>query len=381
MMDSSTIWCRWSLPPSQNTSAAGDSSKKPGGGGAGAGGPGGYPAPAPLVSTHPLGVHGNHIGTTTVMSEKSTTSSTGSSTFFSLSFPTSLARRLTALRLRCVNPAAKAPVSTPTSAAGNTERRCVETFLFTWNTVDMSGVTVPNDPVVSAMACCADSKNLSVKSAVMHAKNVSTASAGDQCDATSSYANSKPPMGAPNAVATPHAAPAVTKSRLSLSFLNRRNETTPSVIQRGVVNPSAPVSPCDRPAAMVAPRWIMGPSGPTGRPLATAHIVLTNFTTNVRRSNTFGTSIPFRYAMTSGTPLPLAACAKYATGYAARNTSAPLYVVLNTQARNTCLRFNKSRSVSNFKSDRPSIPVYSTRAMSPTPSPTAKNKIHRSTFR
>ena len=216
----------------------------------------------------------------------------------------------------------------------------------------------------------------------MHAKNVSTASAGDQCDATSSYAKSSPPMGAPNAVATPHAAPAVTKSRLSLSFRNRRNETTPlAVIQRGVVNPSAPVSPCDKPAPSVAPRWIIGPSGPTGNPLATAHIVLTNFTTNVRRWNTRGTSIPFRYAPYVRHAAPPAAGAKYATGYAARNTSAPLYVVLNTQARNTCLRFSRSCRVSNFKSESPSIPVYSTRAISPTPSPTAKNKIHRSTFR
>ena len=104
------------------------------------------------MSTQPLGVHGNHIGTTTVMSENSTTSSTGSSTFLRLSSPTSRARAAVALRLSRVNPAAKAPASTPTSAAGNTDRRCVETFLFTWNTVDMSGVTVPNDPVVSAMA-------------------------------------------------------------------------------------------------------------------------------------------------------------------------------------------------------------------------------------
>jgi hypothetical protein len=205
--------------------------------------PGGYPAPVPLVSTHPLDVHGNHIGTTTVINEKSTTSKTGSMTWYILLPPMYFLRNPTTHKLACVNPAANAPVSNPTSAAGNTDRRCVLTFRFTWNTVDISGVTVPKLPSLVIQTRCALSRNLSVNIAVMQAKNVSTARAGDQCEATSSYANNRPPMGAPKAVATPHAAPAVTKSRLSLSFLNLRKETAPSVIHRGVVNPSAPVSP------------------------------------------------------------------------------------------------------------------------------------------
>ena len=213
----------------------------------------------------------------------------------------------------------------------------------------------------------------------MHAKNVSTASAGDQCDATSSYAKSSPPMGAPNAVATPHAAPAVTKSRLSLSFRNRRNETTPSVIQRGVVNPSAPVSPCDKPAPSVAPRWIIGPSGPTGNPLATAHIVLTNFTTNVRRWNT-----PGRRSRSGTHDVRTAPAGGWReVRHRVRGEEHERAAVRGAEhpGEEHLPRFSRSRRVSNFKSESPSIPVNSTRAISPTPSPTAKNKIHRSTFR
>lgn len=99
-----------------------------------------------------------------------------------------------------------------------------------------------------------------------------------QNDATSSNANSSPPIGALKAVATPTATPAVTKSRLSLGFLNRRKIL--------VLNPRVVEWPWLSAAPRAAPMWIMGPSGPTGKPLATANAQLANLTTTVKMLNT-----------------------------------------------------------------------------------------------
>jgi len=54
----------------------------------------------------------------------------------------------------------------------------------------------------------------------------------------------------------------------------------------GRPHPREVESPCDSPAPIMAPRWIMGPSGPTGSPDATANIVEKNLTTRVAALNT-----------------------------------------------------------------------------------------------
>ena len=51
----------------------------------------------------------------------------------------------------------------------------------------------------------------------------------------------------------------------------------------------------------------MGPSGPAGKPLATAMIHDTNFTAYAFRENIFSTYVPLRYAISSGRPEPAAA--------------------------------------------------------------------------
>ena len=271
-----------------------------------------------------------------------------------------------------MNPAAMAPQRAPTIAAGRTLRRCVEALRFTWNAVSKEGETAPKYPPGFMMDSWNDSKNLSVNIAVMHAKNVTTAREGRQWLATSSYAKRRPPMGAPNAVATPHAAPAVMKSRLSLSFRNLRKPIHPSLKAHGVVIPSVALSPCDRPAPIIAPRWIIGPSGPTGNPLALLQMVLMNFTKKTLREKTFRDVAPVQV----GHHLGDAAAAGFGGTKRHRvrrgNANALEYTVLNNHARKTSRRFRRCRSVAYFRSSSVCMMVYSTRAIRPTARPTKK---------
>ena len=52
------------------------------------------------------------------------------------------------------------------------------------------------------------------------------------------------------------------------------------------------------------PIWIMGPSGPTGRPLLTAHIHEKNLTISVLMLKMCRTKVPLRKQMSSGIPEP-----------------------------------------------------------------------------
>ena len=55
------------------------------------------------------------------------------------------------------------------------------------------------------------------------------------------------------------------------------------------------------------PKWIIGPSGPTGRPDATAKMQEKNLTTIVLTLNMAATAVPFRNPISSGMPEPAAA--------------------------------------------------------------------------
>ena len=91
------------------------------------------------------------------------------------------------------------------------------------------------------------------------------------------------------------------------------SEPTPDCAH-GVVNPSVAESPCDnrRPSWRRDGSW--APRVPPREPLATLQMVEMNFTTNTRRLNTLGMLHPFRYAITSGTPLPPASGANVRDG-------------------------------------------------------------------
>jgi hypothetical protein len=84
------------------------------------------------------------------------------------------------------------------------------------------------------------------------------------------------------------AAPAVTKSRLSLGFWKRW--------KRPVEKPSVVEWPWLSAAPAIAPMCTIGPSGPTGRPEPTAAAHEKNFTSSVRTLKTCARGAPRRHA-------------------------------------------------------------------------------------
>ena len=54
------------------------------------------------------------------------------------------------------------------------------------------------------------------------------------------------------------------------------------------------------------PRWIIGPSGPTGRPAPTARAQEANLTRKVLMLNNCGIIVPLRKLISSGVPEPAA---------------------------------------------------------------------------
>ena len=162
-----------------------------------------------------------------------------------------------------------------------------------------------------------ESRTLSISVEQSAQKKVRHVSGCDQYVAASSSAKSTPPIGAPKAAATPAAAPAETKSRLSWSLRKRLSHIVRS---RHVFD-----EPCERPAATIAPVWIIGPSLPSTSPLATEHSTPTVFASSVRVRSSPGTRQPWRYDLTSGMPEPPAIGATSTTSAAATDASADVY--------------------------------------------------------
>ena len=94
------------------------------------------------------------------------------------------------------------------------------------------------------------------------------------------------PTGAPKAEETPAAAPPETKSLFSWSSRKYLN-TLKSLLN--VVH-----LPCDTPAAIMAPVWIIGPSLPHASPPTTEQITPITLTNKVLIRTTFGTLTPLR---------------------------------------------------------------------------------------
>ena len=140
---------------------------------------------------------------------------------------------------------------------------------------ELRGAIAPSDEISPKFrSLSVDSSTLSISVEQSAQKKVRHVSGCDQYVAASSSAKSTPPIGAPKAAATPAAAPAETKSRLSWSLRKRLSHIVRS---RHVFD-----EPCERPAATIAPVWIIGPSFPSTSPLATEQSTPTTFASSVR---------------------------------------------------------------------------------------------------
>mmetsp|Transcript_12905 Transcript_12905/g.51946 ORF Transcript_12905/g.51946 Transcript_12905/m.51946 type:complete len:202 (+) Transcript_12905:2316-2921(+) len=116
--------------------------------------------------------------------------------------------------------------------------------------------------------------------------------------APSSTVNSMPPMGAPNATATPTAVPIATKSRLSASF---RKCDGFLVRKPSVWLPNALSPPPTRP-----PPWTNGPSFPAINPAPMLNAMPPSFAARVLILSRPLRCTPLRYVFSSGMPDPAA---------------------------------------------------------------------------
>eukprot|EP00955_Chlamydomonas_euryale_P054249 355754-Chlamydomonas_euryale.AAC.11 len=114
----------------------------------------------------------------------------------------------------------KSPASAPMMRAGTTARMWLLNDTTTSNATSSSNHPKLPEP---SSHLPADLDTFSASVAIMQAKKTCQPRLCCQKLATSSNANSRPPMGALNAAATPTDTPAVTKSRLSLGLRKRLN--------------------------------------------------------------------------------------------------------------------------------------------------------------
>mmetsp|Transcript_46660 Transcript_46660/g.146663 ORF Transcript_46660/g.146663 Transcript_46660/m.146663 type:complete len:423 (-) Transcript_46660:51-1319(-) len=219
---------------------------------------------------------------------------------------------------------------------------------------------------------------LSVKVEQSAQKKVRQVSGCDQYVAASSIAKSVPPIGAPNAAATPAAAPAETKSRLSWSL---RKDLSHIVRTLRLFE-----DPCETPAAMMAPMWIIGPSLPTTSPLATAHSTPTDFASSASKRSIRGTLTPCRYALTSGMPEPPATGETQTTRPTATETKSKLIALIvaspATHAAAEPLELLSAcviacAATENLTSKSCSQMQSMAKARTPVPQPTAPQMSHR----
>mmetsp|Transcript_92478 Transcript_92478/g.288274 ORF Transcript_92478/g.288274 Transcript_92478/m.288274 type:complete len:224 (-) Transcript_92478:384-1055(-) len=147
------------------------------------------------------------------------------------------------------------------------------------NLPNSTGTSVPRTPN-GALWCMGPRKKRTVKAEAAAQTKQRVRIVGFMCVAPSSTAKSTPPMGAPNAAATPAAAPAAVRSRASRFW--RYGPT------RGPASARAMSAPT------MAPLWIMGPSFPHGSPAATLKTMPAALHRRVRPRSTPGMSTPFR---------------------------------------------------------------------------------------
>lgn len=99
---------------------------------------------------------------------------------------------------------------TPSNKAGIKAKMLTSMLVSTWKRIYFSAWNWPNWPVY-LKAAKAELKRSVVTVATMAQKNICQESSWFQKEDTSSMENSRPPTGAPNADATPAAAPALMK--------------------------------------------------------------------------------------------------------------------------------------------------------------------------
>mmetsp|Transcript_6519 Transcript_6519/g.19661 ORF Transcript_6519/g.19661 Transcript_6519/m.19661 type:complete len:270 (+) Transcript_6519:484-1293(+) len=249
--------------------------------------------PLPLTSRCGTGLHSHMTGRKTIRATKAAPNTTGSNMTASFPRGDTYLLRIPAIHwLILQNHTEARPHSRPIRTAGSSARAWFAMPVSdTWK-ITPDFAKSPKWPLSTAYSALWNM--FSAKVAHMHEKKICQPKLRCQKLAISSNANSRPPIGVPKATATPAATPAVMKSLLSLEFLK--------LGKIGKAQPMVVDSPWLIPAPRIAPRWIMGPSGPTGRPEATASTQLVNFTKRVLMLKTRRMRQPFRYAITSGTP-------------------------------------------------------------------------------
>mmetsp|Transcript_16900 Transcript_16900/g.43971 ORF Transcript_16900/g.43971 Transcript_16900/m.43971 type:complete len:260 (+) Transcript_16900:225-1004(+) len=157
-----------------------------------------------------------------------------------------------------------------------------------------------------------------VRTAATHAASDRQMRAWVRKDTPSSSAKRIPPIGAPNAAATPAAAPAATKRCLKGSVRNCSTFKS---------SPNSVLLNCGSPAPRMAPAWIIGPSFPVGIVADTTSIMPITLTTIVRRRSQPRRLTPFRNDLISGMPDPRASGAKNRHSADAASTIATSHAV------------------------------------------------------
>mmetsp|Transcript_10385 Transcript_10385/g.37559 ORF Transcript_10385/g.37559 Transcript_10385/m.37559 type:complete len:223 (+) Transcript_10385:1845-2513(+) len=192
----------------------------------------------------------------------------------------------------------------------------------------------------------------------------------DKNDAPSSSVNNIPPMGAPNATATPAEVPIATKSRLSASL---RKHAGLCVLNPSVCDPNA-----DNPPPTSPPPCTNGPSFPAMRPLPMLNAIPPNFAMIVRSFRRPFRCTPLRYVFTSGIPLPAASGSTYDTNAPATAAKRHANATKTNHAPN---RADLSRSITlvaapNFMSLNFSMSPSTVNAINPMTRPMSTDMSH-----
>eukprot|EP00659_Diplonema_papillatum_P005269 gene5269-biopygen5193 len=251
-----------------------------------------------LSSSGGMSAHANSAGATNERERNTNATITGSIDRMS---GDALIRRFMMNRLIRVNAIAETPVSSPMAAANMMSLAYMCRSETELKRIVASSINPPK--LVSWRRANPSSwlaKRPYTKTPTKQQVKIIGVRLGCQWVAISSDTNSSPPIGAPKATATPHAAPAVIASRWSFGLRMTRKYLLNE-------NCSALLRPEPMVAPMIDPMWIIGPSGPTGSPELTAQMHENVFATRVLMLNTFLKKTPFKYAMQSVTPEPPAA--------------------------------------------------------------------------
>ena len=125
----------------------------------------------------------------------------------------------------------------------------------------------------------------------------------------------------------------------------------------------------EREAPMMLPRWIIGPSGPTGRPAPTARVQEANLTMKVLMLKNCLIIVPLRKLISSGVPDPAAEGLMRTTKPVLNRTKRRLKAEALSQARGRCSSRRKILAKSHLKSAIASISWWRRKPVRPVVTP------------